>query len=201
MPSVPQQPDVSQRTALYRYLDADGNPLYIGITGDVKQRRESHAHSRWDQEATDYTVEWHDTLEGALTAELHAIKSEKPKYNRAHNFGDISLDDVDWPSLASEGRVKSILLAEFMQSEIDSGRWPAGYRIPGPEDLAAQVGVGPGTAVFAVKKLINRQYAYLRRGLGHFVCLPPPRSDSGRSPISSGRFFEPSQLGHPLDLP
>lgn len=181
MPSVPQQPDVSQRTALYRYLAADGRPLYIGVTGNVKEQRESHAHSRWDQEAGDFTVEWHDTLEGALAAEFRAIKSEKPKYNRAHNFGDISLADVDWPSLAQEGRLKSILLAEFMQSEIDSGRWPVGYRIPGPQDLADRVDIGPGTAIYAVKKLLNRDYAYLRRGLGHFVYLPPPRSGSGRS--------------------
>lgn len=172
---------MTQRTALYRYLDAEGQPLYIGITGDVKHRRESHVHSRWDQEAVDFTVEWHDTLEDALAAEFRAIKSEKPAYNRAHNFGDITLGDVDWPSLAEEPRTKAILLAEFIQSEIDSRRWPVGYRIPGPEDLAAQVNVGSGTAIFAVKKLINRRYAYLRRGLGHFVRLPPPQPSSGRS--------------------
>jgi predicted GIY-YIG superfamily endonuclease len=170
-----------ERTALYRYLDADGRPLYIGITGDVKQRRESHANSRWDQEATDYRVEWHDTLADALAAEFNAIKSEKPKYNRAHNFGDITLGDVDWPSLATDNRTKAILLAEFMQSEIDSGRWPVGYRIPGPHELAARADVGPGTAISAVKKLTNRRYAYLRRGFGHFVRMPPPRPSSRRS--------------------
>lgn len=171
------------RTALYRYLDACGRPLYIGVTGDVKQRRESHAHSRWDREAADYTVEWHDTLEDALAAEFRAIKAEKPKYNRAHNFGDISLDDMDWPSLATEKRLKAILLAEFMQSEIDSGRWPVGYRIPGSHELAARVDVARGTAIFAMKKLTKRRYAYLRRGLGYFACLPPRRSSSGRSAL------------------
>lgn len=165
-------PKSSERTALYRYLDAAGRPLYIGITGDVKQRGESHRHSRWDREAKSFTVEWYDSLDLALAAELLAIKVEEPKYNRAHNFGDISLDDVKWPSLAEDHRTKAILLAEFMQIEIDNGSWPVGYRIPGPADLAAQVDVGPGTAVFAVKKLVTRRYAYTRRGLGHFVRKP-----------------------------
>lgn len=168
----------SERTALYRYLAADGKPLYIGITGNVKERRKSHIHSPWDRQAADFTVEWHDSLDGALAAELRAIKVEKPTYNRAHNFGDISLAKVDWPSLAAEHRTKAILLAEFMQSEIDSGSWPIGHRIPSPDVLAARVDVGPGTAIFAVKKLVNRKYAYLRRGLGHFVRLPPPASES-----------------------
>lgn len=161
-----------QRTALYRYLADDGRPLYIGITGDVKQRGESHRHSRWDQEAKSFTVEWHDSLDLALAAELYAIKTERPKYNRSHNFGDISLADVEWPSLAMDRRTKALLLAEFMQSEIDRGRWPVDYRIPSPGDLAAQVSVGTGTAISAVKKLVNRKYAYLRWGLGHFVRKP-----------------------------
>lgn len=172
---------MTERTALYRYLDADGHPLYIGITGDVKERRESHTHSRWDREAVDFTVEWHDSLDAALAAEFEAIKTEKPTYNRAHNFGDISLADVDWPSLASDRRTKAILLAELMQSEIDSGSWSVGYRIPGPRDLASRVDVSPGTAISAVKKIATRRYAYLRRGLGYFVRLPPAASDSGHS--------------------
>lgn len=172
---------MTERTALYRYLDAEGYPLYIGITGDVKQRRESHAHSRWDQEAVDFTVEWHGSVDAALAAELHAIKTEQPTYNRAHNFGDILLANVGWPSLASDHRTKAILLAELMQSEIDSGNWPVGYRIPSPHELASRVDVGPGTATFAVKKLVNRKYARLRRGLGHFVRLPSSANTSGRS--------------------
>lgn len=173
---------MTERTALYRYLAADGKPLYIGITGDVKQRRGSHAHSRWDREAADFTVEWHDSLEAALTAEREAIKAEKPTYNRAHNFGDITLADVDWPSLASEHRTKAILLAELMQGEIDRGRWPVGHRIPGPRELASRVSVGEGTAISAVKKLVRRRYAYTQWSAGHFVRLPPPKP-SGRTTV------------------
>jgi predicted GIY-YIG superfamily endonuclease len=181
-PSVPTQKGATQgHTALYRYLAADGQPLYIGITGDVKQRKESHAHSRWNCEATNFTVEWYDSLDAALAAEFQAIKNEKPMYNRAHNFGDISLADVNWPSLASDHRIKAILLAEWMQAEIDSGSWPVGYRIPSPRDLGSCVDVGTGTAISAVKKLVKRKYAYLRRGLGHFVRLPPGPDSSGRS--------------------
>ncbi|MET8080047.1 hypothetical protein [Streptomyces sp. NPDC005303] len=173
-----------QRTALYRYLDVDGRPLYIGITCNVKERRKSHTHSPWDREAADFTVEWHDSLDAALAAELRAIKAEKPTYNRAHNFGDISLAEVDWPSLAPEHRIKALLLAELMQGEIDRGRWPVGHRIPSPHKLAAHVSVGEGTAIFAMKKLVRRQYAYTQWGAGHFVRLPPPKS-SGRSAYRS----------------
>lgn len=171
-------PDSPERTALYRYLAADGSRLYIGITGNVKERGESHRHSRWDREATVFTFEWHDTVDAALAAEFRAIKTEKPKYNRAHNYGDITLSDVDWPSLAMDRRTKAILLAEFMQAEIDRGRWPIGYRIPSPHVLAGEVDVGEGAAISALKKLVGRQYAYVRWGAGFFVRLPPPRTSS-----------------------
>lgn len=171
-------PESLKRTALYRYLSADGSPLYIGITGNVKERRKSHARSKWDREAADFTVEWHDTTEAALAAEYHAIKTEKPTYNRAHNFGDISLANLDWPSLATDRRTKAILLAELMQAEIDRGHWPVGHRIPGPHELAARVDVGPGVAISAVKKLVERGYAYTQWSAGHFVRLPPPRDSS-----------------------
>lgn len=167
---------MSERTALYRYLAADGSRLYIGITGNLKERRSSHANSSWDQQAADFTVEWHDTLDDALAAEFRAIKTEKPKYNRAHNYGDINLADVDWPSLATDRRTKAILLTEFMQTEIDKGRWPVGHRIPGPHELADRVDVGPGTAIAAVKKLVEREYAYTKWSAGYFVRLPSPRS-------------------------
>lgn len=166
-------PETSERTALYRYLDAAGRPLYIGITGDVKQRRESHAYQPWHREAASYVVEWHATLSEAADAEVRAIKSEQPTYNRAHNFGDATLDAVDWPSLADAHRTKAIRLAELMRLEIESGRWPVGHKLPGPRDLAAAVEVGVGTAMHAIDKLIDQGYVYLRRGLGHFVRRRP----------------------------
>lgn len=163
----------AEGTALYRYLDADGRPLYIGITGDVKQRRKEHVYQPWHREAASYVVEWHATLKEAANAEVRAIKAEKPTYNRAHNFGDITLTSVDWPSLADARRTKAIRLAELMRSEIESGRWPADYRLPGPSDLAGAVDIGVGTVMHAIDKLINEGHVYLRRGLGHFVRRRP----------------------------
>lgn len=164
---------MTQRTALYRYLDTEGQPLYIGITSNVKERKKSHAQSRWDREASSFTVEWFDSTQAALAAELSAIKTEKPAYNRAHNFGDITLDKVDWPSLADAHRTKAIQLAELMRVEIESGRWPVGHRIPRPDELASAVDIGFGTAMHAITKLIREGHVYLRRGYGHFVRRRP----------------------------
>lgn len=162
-------PESAERTALYRYLDAEGNPLYIGITCNVKQRRESHAHSRWDQEAVDFTVEWHDTTKAALDAEIRAIKAEKPTYNRAHNFEIISLDAAAWPSLADAGRSKALRLADLIRVEIDSGRWPALHKLPAPRDLAMAAGIGEGATKHAIDHLIRDGYVYRYRAFGHFV--------------------------------
>ncbi|QCX81218.1 Bacterial regulatory protein, GntR family [Streptomyces sp. YIM 121038] len=158
-----------ERTALYRYLADDGHPLYIGITGNVKERREAHSHQPWHREAASFVVEWHDSAADAAAAEIRAIKAELPTYNRAHNFGDITLDDMAWPSLAKAHRTKAIQLAELMRIEIETGRWPVGHKLPGPRALAAAVDIGWCTARQAIEKLVDARYVYLRRGFGHFV--------------------------------
>lgn len=72
-----------QPTALYRFFDADGALLYVGITADLEQRWSSHQRKPWWPDVAKKTVEWHDTRPVALAAELEAIKSEAPRYNVA----------------------------------------------------------------------------------------------------------------------
>lgn len=70
------------RTALYRFFDADGTLLYVGITYDTEQRFASHSNnSPWWKDAVSHTVEWRDTRRLALAAELTAIRNERPRYN------------------------------------------------------------------------------------------------------------------------
>jgi predicted GIY-YIG superfamily endonuclease len=70
------------RTALYRFFDADGALLYVGITYDTEQRFASHRNSSpWWKDVADESVEWFDTRPLALAAELEAIRTERPRHN------------------------------------------------------------------------------------------------------------------------
>lgn len=72
------------RTALYRFFDADGALLYIGITVNVEQRWAEHERSKpWWPQVVEKRVEWFDTRTLALIAELAAIKGERPVHNVA----------------------------------------------------------------------------------------------------------------------
>jgi predicted GIY-YIG superfamily endonuclease len=158
-----------KHTALYRYLDPEGGPLYIGITSHLKDRKTAHAHSRWAKEAASFTVEWYPSDAEAAAAETLAIRAERPRYNLAENFDRISLDGMRWPSLANAGRTKAVRLAELIRAEIDSGRWPAKHKLPAPRDLAAAVEIGVGATTHAIELLIRQQYVYRYRAFGHFV--------------------------------
>lgn len=75
-----------RRTALYRFYDAAGTLLYIGVSLDVRQRWKQHALDKtWWPEVAERTVEWHDSYPKALYAESAAIRAERPLYNIRHN--------------------------------------------------------------------------------------------------------------------
>jgi predicted GIY-YIG superfamily endonuclease len=71
--------------AMYRYFDADGALLYVGSTDDLVARRRAHQkRSVWwplvDREA----VERFDEMVEAQSAEVAAIRTEHPRYNKRH---------------------------------------------------------------------------------------------------------------------
>jgi predicted RNase H-like HicB family nuclease len=70
------------RTALYRFFDADGRLLYVGITNNTRTRWSDHASKKpwWPQVAT-ATTAWHQTRKEAEQAELDAIRGENPVHN------------------------------------------------------------------------------------------------------------------------
>jgi len=75
--------DFTRRTALYRLFDADDSLLYVGIAFDPDSRMNAHRTTKtWWPQVARSTVEWHETRLAALTAEAHAIESEKPACNR-----------------------------------------------------------------------------------------------------------------------
>jgi hypothetical protein len=74
--------DLTRRTALYRFFDAEGRLLYVGVAYNPEERWKGHAYEKaWWEEVAEKRVVWHETRIDALAAELAAIRDELPKYN------------------------------------------------------------------------------------------------------------------------
>jgi predicted GIY-YIG superfamily endonuclease len=70
------------RTALYRFYDADGALLYVGITHNVDERWAAHERDKpWWPHIAEKTVEWFNTRPLALDAERTAVQTESPVHN------------------------------------------------------------------------------------------------------------------------
>ena len=75
---------MNELTALYRYFDADGRLLYVGIASHFPSRVEQHArYDWWEPKSASMTIEHFPDRETAHAAELVAIRDERPRYNRA----------------------------------------------------------------------------------------------------------------------
>lgn len=66
---------------VYRFFDADGALLYVGVTMSVLSRMMAHRRLPWYREIATIKVEHHDTKELAFAAERAAIAAENPRYN------------------------------------------------------------------------------------------------------------------------
>ena len=69
---------------LYRFYNAAGDLLYVGITNDPLGRFRGHADKSWFKQATSSTMEHFDTRSDLAAAEIAAIQTERPRYNKAH---------------------------------------------------------------------------------------------------------------------
>lgn len=75
-------------TSLYRFFDAAGTLLYVGITNHLPRRLGQHGEDKpWFAQASTVTVEHYPDRAAALTAETAAITGERPVYNVHHNQG------------------------------------------------------------------------------------------------------------------
>jgi hypothetical protein len=73
-------------TSLYYWYDADGRLLYVGITGNLAARQDSHAkRSSWAEFAASSVIERYPSREAAEAAEKDAIESSRPLFNRIYN--------------------------------------------------------------------------------------------------------------------
>lgn len=74
----------TERTALYRLFNADGDLLYVGISANLSQRWKNHEvySGRWWPLVTRKTIEWYADRYLALAHEFLAIYYEQPQHNR-----------------------------------------------------------------------------------------------------------------------
>ncbi|MEU4410701.1 GIY-YIG nuclease family protein [Streptosporangium sp. NPDC023963] len=72
--------------ALYRFYDATGVLLYVGITADPGVRFKKHRGDKeWWTEVANIRIEKLPTRAAVLDAERRAIREERPLWNVAHN--------------------------------------------------------------------------------------------------------------------
>ncbi len=70
---------------LYRHFNQAGELLYVGISASPMQRTRAHGYAAsWFRQVERITVEWHPSRAEAEAAEKHAIRAEKPRFNKAH---------------------------------------------------------------------------------------------------------------------
>jgi predicted GIY-YIG superfamily endonuclease len=70
-------------TALYRAYSATDELLYVGVSISVMARLSQHKSSAdWFDGTSRIDVEWYPTKREALAAEMQAIKTEYPIYNK-----------------------------------------------------------------------------------------------------------------------
>lgn len=68
---------------LYRFYDARGALLYVGVTGRLAERWTAHRRTApWWGQIAELVTEKYSSMESALSAERSAIRSELPRYNR-----------------------------------------------------------------------------------------------------------------------
>ncbi|MGR3376782.1 MULTISPECIES: hypothetical protein [Roseobacteraceae] len=68
-------------TALYRYFDADGALLYVGITNQPEERDKAHWRKRWRADAVAVLYEFFPDRGLAEVAEQCCIRHEGPLHN------------------------------------------------------------------------------------------------------------------------
>lgn len=71
-------------TSLYRFFDADGTLLYVGITNALHTRLKGHESTKpWWELVRSIRVDHLPTRQAALEAEAVAIRREHPAFNIA----------------------------------------------------------------------------------------------------------------------
>lgn len=73
-------------TAVYRFYDADGQLLYVGMTCRPEARFRVHQKTEWWRQQRSVSVVWRPDRDTAAAEELAAIREEGPLHNLAGRF-------------------------------------------------------------------------------------------------------------------
>jgi len=179
------------RTALYRFYDAHGQLLYVGISCDPDARWKAHRYEEpkeWCPLVASRTLEWLDSREEALAAEVIAIKSEKPRFNGTHNQDDAEFDPRAWPLVT--GNTKYPQVVALMRGEIVTGAWAPGKRIPSLTTLGEAAGVSKSIVGKAAGHLKREGLLAFRAGHGLFVAELTMYDTPVRMPAKSKAFVK-----------
>lgn len=76
-----------QPNLLYRFYDAAGRLLYVGVTANLPQRLRGHGKRDWWQDVRTMHAEPHRGRRAVLAAERAAIEQERPLHNVRMNGG------------------------------------------------------------------------------------------------------------------
>lgn len=74
---------MNEQTLLYRFLNAHGRLLYVGISFSVMGRIAGHKAAEWFDEVALITLQRFATRADALRAEIKIIREERPPHNVA----------------------------------------------------------------------------------------------------------------------
>jgi len=85
-------------TCVYRFYDAEGRLLYVGVTYSPAMRFREHARRDWWADAVRNTIVWHDRRADALAEEARAIATEGP----LHNIAGVDAEDQPLPETLEE---------------------------------------------------------------------------------------------------
>lgn len=77
------RPASDRTTTLYRFFDADGVLVYVGITYHFDVRLTQHRNrSRWFETVDRWTTEEYPSRRVAKRVETQAIREERPRFNQ-----------------------------------------------------------------------------------------------------------------------
>lgn len=105
----------NQKTTLYRIYGANKRLLYIGISDNFENRMNNHSEKFWWREVRNIETVSFATRESASNAEIEAIRSESPKYNKVENKAKLAHKDIPkFPSAQIQNLVNLNIAADYL---------------------------------------------------------------------------------------
>ncbi|WP_435643840.1 GIY-YIG nuclease family protein [Streptomyces sp. H49] len=113
---------MTEPTAVYRLYDAEDRLLYVGITRNLARRWDQHSRAQsWWHLVTRREAEWHTDRASAEAAEITAVQSEAPQFNKDH-VPNRRLGQGEYDDTADRRRVRRLLRRDARNKYFHVGR-------------------------------------------------------------------------------